>query len=142
MPGRNGNGRRPGKGLETTGETTGKAVEVYKIQQPHGGSINSGGTPGNKGGRPPAAIKRTARNMLDRRLPVINKMVGSTKLEPSVRIAAFRELARIGMDPGIGVEDVRAALLETAKEIHRFPGLTTDQANELIARIEQHWLRL
>jgi hypothetical protein len=33
---------------KTTGETTG----IAKIPQPHGGALNAGGTPGNKGGRP------------------------------------------------------------------------------------------
>lgn len=41
---------------------------VRKIPQPHGGALNSGGTPGNKGGtgRPPNAIRALARELLDK----------------------------------------------------------------------------
>ena len=138
-----GKGKPPGKGLQTTGESTEPhELAPYKIPQPHGGSINSGSTRGNKGGRPPSAIKSTARMMLDKRLPVINRMFGTKSVRDADKIRAFDALARVAMEPGISVADVRAALNATALEIHECPSLTTDAANELIARIETHWLKL
>lgn len=53
---------RPKKARETTGQST----AVTKISQPHGGALNSGGTPGNKGGpgRPPGIIRDKFRELL------------------------------------------------------------------------------
>jgi hypothetical protein len=54
----------PDKGLPnpkqsvTLTETTGVTTGIVKIPQPHGGALNSGGTPGNAGGgRIPQAFK-------------------------------------------------------------------------------------
>lgn len=39
-------------------KTTAESPAVQKVPQPHGGALNAGGTPGNKGGgRPPKAFK-------------------------------------------------------------------------------------
>ena len=40
---------------------------ITKIPQPHGGALNSGGTPGHRGGsgRPPHSIKRRFRDLAD-----------------------------------------------------------------------------
>lgn len=48
-----------GKGTRRTRkETTGKTSAPPKVPQAHGGALNAGGTPGNKGGgRPPQAFK-------------------------------------------------------------------------------------
>jgi hypothetical protein len=48
---------------ETPGIRTPDAPLPHKIEQPHGGALNSGGTPGHKPGRgrPPNAFKRAMR---------------------------------------------------------------------------------
>lgn len=48
---------------QTTGESTGKPT---LIPQAHGGALNSGGTPGNKGGRPPNWLKDWCDDLLHR----------------------------------------------------------------------------
>lgn len=52
----------PKKGRETTAQAT----AITKVTQPHGGALNSGGTPGNKGGpgRPPGVIRDKFRQLL------------------------------------------------------------------------------
>ena len=48
-----------------------------KVPQPHGGALNAGGTPGNRGGvgRPPSEVRRMAREMFEARLPVLEQIV-------------------------------------------------------------------
>ena len=47
-----------------------------KVQQPHGGALNSGGTPGNRGGtgRPPSEVRRVAREAFAERLPILARI--------------------------------------------------------------------
>lgn len=56
--------RKRAESKKTTAET---AKQPTKIPQPHGGALNSGGTPGNKGGpgRPPSVLKAFTRELLE-----------------------------------------------------------------------------
>jgi hypothetical protein len=45
-------------------KTTGATTAIAKIPQPHGGALNAGGTPGNKGGRPPDEHIQWARGLV------------------------------------------------------------------------------
>ena len=47
------------------GQTTEQTTAPTKIPQPHGGALNSGGTPGNKGGRPLNEFKARMRELAD-----------------------------------------------------------------------------
>jgi hypothetical protein len=51
--------------MATEPKTTVKTPE--KVPQPHGGALNAGGTPGNKGGRPPSAFKESIRALINDR---------------------------------------------------------------------------
>lgn len=57
---------RAARGGKSTGKTTG-TKKPAKIPQPHGGALNSGGTPGNKGGtgRPPNEHVEWCRSVVD-----------------------------------------------------------------------------
>lgn len=48
---------------KNSGENTGTPTKPKQIPQPHGGALNSGGVPGNKGGtgRPPNEVRALAR---------------------------------------------------------------------------------
>jgi hypothetical protein len=44
-------------------ETADGTTAIEKVPQPHGGALNRGGTPGNKGGRPPDEFKAIMREL-------------------------------------------------------------------------------
>jgi hypothetical protein len=46
-------------------ESTAETPKMVKIPQPHGGALNAGGTPGNKGGRPTNEYRAHLRAILD-----------------------------------------------------------------------------
>jgi len=52
--------------MSETGHNNGENNGIEKVEQPHGGALNSGGTPGNKGGRPPNLFKEAMRALADR----------------------------------------------------------------------------
>ena len=60
-----------GRGAQTRAKKTGRKTTakttVAQVAQPHGGALNSGGTPGNKGGtgRPPKEFKDWLASLLD-----------------------------------------------------------------------------
>jgi hypothetical protein len=60
----------------TTEVTTENQAAPSKLAQPHGGALNSGGPPGNRGGvgRPPSEIRRQAREIFAARLPVLEQI--------------------------------------------------------------------
>lgn len=59
---------------KTTAVTTGR--QPHKIPQPHGGALNSGGTPGNAGGlgRPASDIKARLRGSFYDRIPLLEQI--------------------------------------------------------------------
>jgi hypothetical protein len=58
------------------GANNGKPKHLQKVVQPHGGALNGGGTPGNKGGgSQPAAVRRKLREIGERGLPVLEGIV-------------------------------------------------------------------
>src|SRR5688500_5267785 len=55
-----------------------------KVSQPHGGALNSGGTPGNRGGlgRPPSEVRRLAREAFAERLPTLARIAAGEVTVP------------------------------------------------------------
>jgi hypothetical protein len=127
--------RRNGKKLAA------KLPVPAKQPQPHGGAIYNGGVPGHAGagGRPPSAIKATARDLFDARLPKLARIADTAERDGD-RIRAIEVLGRFGLDMSLSVRDVGQALDETAAEIRR--SLPDDQASALIERIRPIWRAL
>lgn len=111
-----------------------------KVVQAHGGALYAGGVPGNNGGRPPSAIRATARESLDKLMPRLNTIAKARKSKDSDKIRAIEVLAKIGMDRAVSIEDVKEALRETTREIYEF--LPRDQADALVARVRPIWRKL
>jgi hypothetical protein len=130
------NGKRPHK------KTTAKSTALVKRAQPHGGALNSGGTPGNRGstGRPPSAIRAAARAGFDAMLPTLTKIARATKSKDADRIRAIDVLGKYGMDQAVSVADVRECLRQTTEEIREY--LPPDQAETLLGRIRPIWMSL
>jgi hypothetical protein len=122
-------------------KTTAKTA-IAKQPQPHGGALNRGGTPGNAGGtgRPPSAIRATAREEFDKLLPRIVRIARAKSTRDADRIRAVDMLGKYGMDQALSVADVRAALEQTVGEIRAM--LPGEQADTLVARIRAHWMKL
>lgn len=73
--------KKPAKKVATKRpNTTAKSTAVAKVPQAHGGALNAGGTPGNKGGpgRPPDAIRERLRGSFDERVGVIEDIADGT----------------------------------------------------------------
>jgi hypothetical protein len=107
------------------------------------GGVLQVGNPGNVGGtgRPPSAIRETARQMFDERLPTLGLIADSAEeMSTRDRLKAIEILGKFGLEETVSVRDVRTALDHTATEIRAF--MPEDQAEALITRIRPHWLRL
>lgn len=124
----------------------------------HGrGMIRHGSdTPGP--GRPSSAIRKTARDSLDRRMGFLDRVIDGEMIEHRVqapgaaeplvirrsadladRMRAFRELREMGLGTlkELNNEEVRDRLAATIREIQS--ALPAEQAEALIGRIEKHW---
>ena len=134
---------------ESAGETTAETTErpsapgtaVAKVRQPHGGALNAGGTPGNKGGRPPSAIRQACRDDFDQLRVKLVTIARSRKAREYDRIRAIEVLGRFGLgEQRISDADVRAALEKTVGEIRAL--LPRDQAEVVLAAIAPFWLEI
>jgi hypothetical protein len=146
---------------ETAGETTATSTKPAKIRQAHGGALNSGGTKGNKGGRPPSAVRDACRADFDKLRPILKTIAlghaskQGRKAAPAAdgeiggelapvttadRIRAIDVLAKYGMEANISITDVRECLKNTQRELFDF--LPREQAETVWARIAPHWLKL
>ena len=86
--------KRP-KSAETTKKST-----LRLIPRPNGrGALNSGGTPGNKGGtgRPPSEIRERMRGSLADRLRIAEEIADNKKSNDSDRLKALDFLAKYGL---------------------------------------------
>lgn len=72
------------KQLGTRQKSTAKSTAMAKVPQAHGGALNRGGTPGNKGGSgaPPQVIREKMRGTLSLILPEIEAKYKSGIVEP------------------------------------------------------------
>lgn len=85
------------RGKKTTGKSAGpKAKAPAKRPQPHGGALNVGGTPGNRGGtgRPPSAVRARCLGSFDERIHVAEEIASSPAYEASDRLRALDLLGK------------------------------------------------
>lgn len=66
-------------------KTTAKTPAIAKVPQPHGGALNAGGTPGNKGGtgRPPNSFRAFLKTL--REDPEVQSAILSAAKDPTSR---------------------------------------------------------
>lgn len=79
--------------------TNPNAQVPVKIPQPHGGALNSGGTPGNRGGgRPKQTARMTCREMFEMGLPTLNDIVhGDASSSNADKISAMNLFGKFGL---------------------------------------------
>lgn len=76
---------------------------------------NTGGKPG-RSGRPPSAVRETARQLFDDRLQTLAKIADNRRTKASDRIAAIDRLGRYGMTESIHVVTVGSPELQQRLE--------------------------
>lgn len=78
---------------------------MRKIPQPHGGALNAGGTPGNKGGtgRPPSEVRRAFLEALQGGPAALQAIIASSASRDADRIAAIAAAAKIGLPAQVEV---------------------------------------
>ena len=112
-------------------QPAGKTTDVTTVEQPHGGALKSGGTPGNAGGlgRPPSAIRTYCRGSFEQRIPILEAIAdGVIEAGPKERIRAIDVLAKYG-----GVDKI--AITEAEQPVA--PKSGRELAAEYLKRLEQ-----
>lgn len=69
--------KRPKKSGKKAGKSTVVTTAPVKVLQPHGGALNSGGTPGNRGGlgNPPSVLRERLRGSYTERMSFLDKVI-------------------------------------------------------------------
>ena len=72
---------------------------IRKIPQPHGGALNSGGTPGNKGGpgASPSELRARLRGSVEERVKIIEEILDDPDTSTSDRIRCVDVLLKYGL---------------------------------------------
>lgn len=118
------------------------STSVARRPQSHGGALLAGGAPNNRGGtgRPPSAIRATARQAFDEVLPIVTRIVKSKSTSDRDRIRGIDVLGKYGMGHPVSIDDVRDRLREQLEAIREF--LPPEQSEVLIGRLKGIWMDL
>lgn len=103
---------------KTTASSEPKTAAVAKVPQPHGGALNRGGTPGNRGGpgRPPAKLRAQLRRIAATRIPVLASISHRrSTAKDADKIRAIDVILKYGLDRNISVADLRHALRDMSE---------------------------
>lgn len=110
--------------------------------QPHGGALRSGGTNRGGPGRPPSAVRETARTLYDERLPILAAIADDSSMRPTDRIQAVHELGRVGMGTAVSMEDVRERIvrqLEAVRDWGLHEGISPECIRSLVLAMQDVW---
>lgn len=114
---------------------------IARIVQPNGSALLAGGVPGNRGGgRPPSAIRATARMSFDDLLPALVDIVKKKGTKNVDKIRGIDVLGKYGMGHPVSIDDVRARLIEQNEVTREF--LPPEMADQLIAKFKAIWMDL
>lgn len=105
-----------------------------------GGKLRRGGTNRGGPGRPPSAIRASAREKFDKLIPKLDRIARARTSKDSDKVRAIDVLGKYGMGMNVSVDDVKACLRLTTEEILRF--LPAEQAEQLLGKIRPIWLNL
>jgi hypothetical protein len=127
-----------------TRKTAAKTAAVAKRAQPHGGALLEGGVPGNAGGtgRPPSAIRETARLMFDERLPKLANIADgrSKKVRTGDRLRAIELLGKIGLDDAAGIDVVHPEVIMRVQNTRKLiASRPTWDSEELLTALHEVW---
>jgi hypothetical protein len=120
-------------------KSTGKTPVGALVPQAHGGALRHGGTNRGGPGRPPSAIRATARQAFDEALPIVAKIVRGKETKDSDRIRGADVLGKYGMGHPVSIDDVRECWRQQIDEIREF--LPPEQSEPLLARLRPIWTR-
>lgn len=114
---------------------SGTVSGVTKIKQPHGGALNSGGKPGNKGGpgRPPSALRAKLREAAWRRIDVLRQIADDPKATQNDRMKAVDLMLKYGVGTTVTETDTEG---KDAIRVIREPA--APMANRLAATNGHH----
>lgn len=116
-----------------------KSKEVELRTPEHGGGALRVGNPGNKGGgRTPSALRRMALKKGPKMLKVLAKIADDEEARDADRVAAAREMLRIGMGQSMSNLEVRDKVQATIAAAERM--LPEDMAAQLIYEMRGIWL--
>ena len=128
--------RRP-RVSEINGATNGA---VAKIPQPHGGALNSGGTPGHRGGggRPPGRIREAARLGFDEKIDKLIEVAEDAEKD-SDKLKAIELLGKYGLGSAKGHDDVLVRRLAQVVQQHvSDEGVLSVICDGWVAAISEH----
>ena len=112
-----------------------------KVRQQHGGALNSGGTPGNKGGtgRPPSTVRQAALEGAAKAIPKLVAHLSSD--DDGVVQGAADKLLKYGLgtqrDIKITADDVRDRLAQSIQTIRRLA--PQELAQRILAEMKEQW---
>lgn len=111
--------------MKRAAKTTGVSTAIPKIPQPHGGALNAGGTPGNKGGtgRPPSEVRKAFLAALEGGPEALVAIIQSPTSRDADRIAAIAAAAKIGLP--VQIEPLPVAPLTPEERTARLTQLVT-----------------
>lgn len=120
---------------------TAAKTAVPKIPQPHGGSLNTGGVPGNAGGtgRPPSEVRKA---VLEGAAKAVPKLIAHLKSKnPSIVQGAADKLLKYGLgtqrDIKITEDDVRERLEKSIETIRRLA--PSALAERILTEMKELW---
>lgn len=118
----------------------GDATGIARIPQPNGSALLAGGVPGNRGGgRPPSAIRATARADFDELLPTLKRIVTGRRTKAVDKIRGIDVLGKYGMGSPVSIDDVRQAWREQIDVIREM--LPPAQSEPLLAALRPIWTK-
>jgi hypothetical protein len=121
-------------------EHTPAPVGSLSIPGKNGGTLRNGGTNRGGYGQPPSEVRKLAREKFAKLVPKLDRLARAKGTSDRDKIRAIDVLGKYGMSTAIAVEDVKTALREQTAEIREF--LPRDQADALLARLKEIWLKL
>lgn len=108
------------------------------VPQPHGGALTPG-NPGNKGGgRTPSALRKLALKKGPKMLKVLDTIANDENAKQSDRVAAARELLRVGLSSSMSRDEVREKLHATIMMIESH--LDEKQSLPILMELRRIWL--
>lgn len=132
---------KPPKRQEKPAKYLTDELRVTKIPQPHGGALNSGGTPGHRGGsgRPPSALRARLTDSLLENVPILEAFASDEKYDPADRLRAIDLMGKYGPGTvkGISLDDVRERLHAQREVLQR--ELEPDVYARLVVALRAVW---
>lgn len=130
------------KKLAKPKKTTAKSTTITKVPQPRGGSLNSGGTPGNKGGgrHPNEVIQLATTLSFEELIPRLRELINDQSTPAKTVVSACAAI--IGLVPkkeeGLPPDRVRALCQSYSQQVMQIVAeIVPDAFLAIQARVEE-----